>query len=318
MELVLISHDSFSAGVTDQTFAGFTAATGTTVKVFPAGDAGALVNHAILTKEDPIGDVLFGIDDSFLSRALDEAIFQPHQSNLLETVPDALELDPDHRVTPIDFGDVCVNYDKAAFKRVEPPATLEDLADPRYRDLLVVESPATSSPGLAFLLATIAEYGEGEWQEYWRRLVANGVKPVADWDTAYYAEFTRYGGKRPLVVSYASSPPAEVIFATEPLDEAPTGVIIAGCYRQIEFAGVLAGTDHPEEAADLIDYLLSVEFQEQVPLTWFVFPANADAVLPPEFVEHTVIPDQPAGLDPALIDANRERWIEEWAQIVIP
>lgn len=316
--LRLVSHTSFADAVTEETFAAFTAETGMTVEVLPAADAGALVNQAVLTKDDPVADVLFGIDDTFLTRALDEDVFQPYESPLLADVPDSLELDPDHRVTPIDFGDVCLNYDKEALGDLKPPASLTDLIDPAYAGLTVVQSPATSSPGLAFLLATIAEFGEDGWQDYWRSLVSNGVTVVSDWDTAYYTEFTRYGGDRPLVVSYASSPPAEVIFAEEPIDEAPTGVVEAGCYRQIEFAGVLAGTEHPDEAGKLIDFLLSPGFQSTVPLTWFVFPANETVELPSEFVEHTSVPQAPASIDPTDIDANRERWIEEWTEIVLP
>jgi thiamine transport system substrate-binding protein len=314
--ITIVSHDSFAGGVTDETFAAFTEETGVSVEVLPAGDAGSLVNQAILTKENPIADVLFGVDDTFLSRALEAGIFRAHESDALDRVPDDLELDPDHRVTPVDYGDVCLNYDTAAL--ADPPATLEDLTTPAYAGTLVVENPATSSPGLAFLLATIDAFGEGGWQDYWRALVANDVAVVPDWDTAYYADFTRYGGDRPLVVSYASSPPAEVIFSEEPLDAAPTGVVEAGCYRQIEFAGVLDGTPYPELAGRLVDFMLSKEFQEGIPLTWFVFPANEEAALPPEFVEYTVIPGDPASLDPAEIDANRERWIEEWTAIVLP
>jgi len=313
--LTIISHDSFASGVTEETFAAFTEQTGIEVRVLPSGDAGSMVNQAILTRDNPVADVLFGVDDTFLSRALDAELFIPYSSSFLASVPDSLELDPN--VTPIDFGDVCLNYDKEAFVSVDPPESLDDLIDPTYGNLLVVESPATSSPGLAFLLATIVEYGEGGWQDYWSSLIENGVKIVPDWDTAYYGSFTRYGGSRSLVVSYASSPPAEVIFAEEPLEVAPTGVITAGCYRQIEFAGILAGTPYEEEAKLLIDYLLSVGFQEQIPLSWFVFPANEDAELPPEFIEHTVIPDDPARLDPATIDENRERWIEEWTELVL-
>jgi thiamine transport system substrate-binding protein len=316
--LTLVSHDSFAGAVTDETFGPFTEETGIEVEVFPAGDAGSLVNQAILTQDDPIGDVLFGVDDTFLSRALSEELFSPHESPLLEEVPDDLELDPEHRVTPVDFGDVCLNYDKAAFESAPPPAGLDDLTDPEYADLTVVESPATSSPGMAFLLATIAEFGEDGWQAYWRDLVDNGVKVVPDWDTAYYAEFTRYGGDRPIVVSYASSPPAEVIFAEEPLEAAPTAVVEDGCYRQIEFAGVLEGSEHPDEAGMLIDYMLSPEFQSQIPLSWFVFPANETVDLPPEFADHTVIPTDPAEIPSDDIEANRERWIEEWNEIVLP
>ena len=317
--LTLVSHDSFAGAVTDETFGPFTDETGIEVEVFPAGDAGSLVNQAILTRDDPIGDVLFGVDDTFLSRALSEELFAPHESELLDDVPDDLELDPEHRVTPIDFGDVCLNYDKAAFESgTPPPAGLDDLTDPEYAGLTVVESPATSSPGMAFLLATIAEFGEDGWHDYWAGLVENEVKVVPDWDTAYYAEFTRYGGAHPIVVSYASSPPAEVIYAEEPIDTAPTAVVEAGCYRQVEFAGVLEGTPHPQEAASLIDYMLSPEFQTQIPLSWFVFPANATVDLPPEFTDHTVIPEDPAQVPSDEIEANRERWIEEWNQIVLP
>ncbi|MFO7548136.1 MAG: thiamine ABC transporter substrate-binding protein [Acidimicrobiia bacterium] len=318
--LTIIAHDSFAGGVSNETFASFTAQTGVEVRVLQGGDAGLVVNQAILTKDNPVADVLFGVDDTFLSRALTAGIFVPYRSPLLETVPAELQLDPEHRVTPIDFGDVCLNYDKAAMAAagIEPPSSLDDLLDPAYLGLLAVQNPGTSSPGLAFLLATIDRFGEPGWQEFWRGLVANDVNVAGDWDAAYYGAFTRYGGDRPIVVSYASSPPAEVIFAEEPLDEAPTGVVLDGCYRQVEFAGILAGTEHQEAAERLVDFMLSQEFQEGIPLTWFVFPANSEATLPPEFVEHTSIAPDPAGVDPEAIDANRERWIEEWNRIVLP
>src|SRR6185295_1139750 len=114
-------------------------------------------------------------------------------------------------------GDVCLNVDKEwyAGRGLSPPQTLAELTLPRYRDQLVVENAATSTPGLAFMLATIAEFGD-RWQGYWRKLRANGVLVVDGWEDAYYSRFSgSAGGKgnRPVVVSYASSPPAEVIFA---------------------------------------------------------------------------------------------------------
>ena len=315
--LTIISHDSFAGGVSEETFAAFTAETGIAVKIVPAGDAGSLVNQVILTKDNPLADVLFGVDDTFLSRALDAGVFRSYRSSLLDKTPENVRLDPENRVTPIDFGDVCVNYDRGVIADSDAPRDLADLTTEAYRGQLVVESPATSSPGLAFLLTTIAVFGEDGWKEYWQSLVDNEVEVVPDWDTAYYSSFTRWGGDRPLVVSYASSPPAEVIYSDPPTDVAPTGVVVEGCYRQIEFAGILEGTELPFAAGELIDFMLSVEFQEQIPLTWFVFPANSEAVLPPEFVEHTALPDRPASLDPARIDANRERWIKEWTQLVL-
>ncbi len=319
-KLVIISHDSFASGVTEETFASFTAETGIAVEVLPAGDAGSMVNQAILTKDNPVADVLFGVDDTFLSRALDAGIFIPYTSPLLDVVPDRLERDPERRVTPIDFGDVCLNYDIAAFADlgIDPPSGLDDLLDPTYEGMLAVENPATSSPGLAFLLATVGRYGDPGWQDYWTELVANGVRVESDWDAVYYGAFTRYGGDRPIVVSYASSPPAEVIFSDPRPETAPTGVVTDGCYRQIEFAGILQGTEFPEAAGKLIDFMLSKEFQEGIPLTWFVFPANETAELPAEFVEFTVVPEDPVTLDPAEIEANREAWIDAWTGIVLP
>lgn len=317
--LAIITHDSFAGGVTDETFAGFTTETGIEVEIVPAGDAGGAVNQAILTMDNPLADVLFGIDDTFLSRALDEELFVAHESPLLSSVDPTLMVDPEHRVTPIDYGDVCVNYDKQWFadQGTQPPTSLDDLVLPEYQDTLVVEDPASSSPGLAFLLATIDRYGS-DWPGYWESLVANGVDVVSDWDTAYYADFTRYGGDNPLVVSYASSPPAEVIFADPPVETAPTGVMTDGCYRQIEFAGVLAGTPHPAEGGTLIDFMLSPEFQATIPTTWFVFPANEEVDLPEVFTENTEIPEDPASLPADEIAANRDTWIDQWRRVVTP
>lgn len=317
--ITLLTHDSFD--VSDEVLAAFTEDTGITVELLASGDAGSMVNQAILTKDSPQGDVLFGIDSTFLSRALDEDLFVAYESPALEAVDESLVLDPEHRVTPIDTGDVCLNYDKAALAEtgLAPPEDLADLADPAYAGTLVVENPATSSPGLAYLLATIAEFGEDGWQDHWRALRANDVEVAAGWEEAYYGSFSGAAGSpgdRPIVVSYASSPPAEVIFAEEPLTEAPTGVVEGSCYRQIEFAGILTGTEHEEEARQLVDFLLSPTFQQDVPLTMFVYPV-IDVELPAEFVEHGVQPADPYLLDAEAVAANRDDWIAEWTDIVL-
>ena len=312
-EIRLMTHDSFF--VSEGVLEAFTAESGLEVTVLRAGDAGEALSRAIITKDNPIADVLFGVDNTFLSRALAEGLFLPYESPQAGSVPDALRLDP--AVTPIDFGDVCLNYDKAAFTDLEVPATLADLTRPEYRGMTVVEDPSTSSPGLAFLLATIASFGDPGWQDYWRNLRANDVLVTSGWEEAYFSYFSGASdGDRPLVVSYASSPPAAIL-ADPTLPEAPTAVITDGCFRQIEFAGILAGSEGEEVAGELIDFMLSPRFQEDIPLNMFVFPAIAGAALPPEFVEHTVIPETPATLDPQLIEDNRNRWIEEWTEIVL-
>ena len=316
----LVTHDSFN--VSEDVLALFTEQTGVEVEVLQSGDAGQVVNQAVLSAGNPQGDVLFGIDNTLLSRALAEDVFVPYEAEGLDQVDPSLVLDDQHRVTPIDRGDVCLNYDRAAFADgdVPVPETLSDLTDPAYAGQLVVENPATSSPGLSFLLATVAEFGEDGWVSFWEDLAANDVAVASGWEDAYYGQFSGAAGsegERPLVVSYASSPPAEVVFAEEELDEAPTGVIEASCFQQVEFAGVLDGTDAPRAARLLVDFMLSEEFQADIPLQMFVFPAREDVDLPPEFVEHTVVPDDPVRMDPERIDANREEWVETWTRTVL-
>lgn len=316
----LLAHDSFV--ISDEARAAFAAATGLSLEVLVAGDAGSMVNQAVLTAGNPVADVIYGIDTTFLSRALEAGLFVPYESPAAAGVLPGLAADPAHRVTPVDYGDVCLNYDKAAFTATPPPQSLADLTDPAYRGMLVVEDPGTSSPGLAFLLATIATFGEeGDytWQDYWAALRANDVEVAAGWEQAYFGAFSGGSGEgdRPIVVSYASSPPAEVIGADPPVSEAPTAVVVEGCFRQVEFAGILRGTPREDAARALIDFLLSESFQEEIPLTMFVYPALASADLPDEFTAHAAVPAAPLTMDPAAIEANRERWVEQWASIVL-
>jgi thiamine transport system substrate-binding protein len=317
--ITLVTHDSFN--ISESVLEEFTADTGITVEVLPSGDAGSMLNQAILTKDNPQGDVLFGVDNTFVSRAFDEELFVPYESPALDDVHPEVLLDDQHRVTPIDTGDVCLNYDKAAFAEsgLPVPESLEDLLDPALAGTLVVENPATSSPGLAFLLATVDEFGEDGWQDFWRSLAGNDVEVAAGWEEAYYGSFSGSAGSegdRPVVVSYASSPPAEVIFAEEPLDDAPTGVVIDSCYRQIEFAGILQGTEHEAEAQQFIDFMLSETFQADIPLNMFVYPV-IDVDLPEEFLEYGAQPEDPYLVDADVVAENRDDWIEEWTEIVL-
>jgi thiamine transport system substrate-binding protein len=315
-ELTLITHDSFA--VTPELLAVFESENNATVKVLRAGDAGAMVNQAILTKDNPLADVLYGVDNTFLSRALDAGIFEPYHATGVDSVPAALRLDARERVTPIDYGDVCLNYDKEAFGDADPaPGTLDDLTKPEFRGQLVVEDPGTSSPGLAFMLATIARFGEsGEhtWLDYWRDLRANDVAIVSGWEEAYQSTFSGGSGTgdRPLVVSYATSPVAEVFYSDPQPAVAPTAVITDGCFRQVEFAGVLAGARQPELAKKFVDYMLTAVFQADIPLNMFVFPVVPNADVPQVFTDFAVAVPEPLTMAPAQIGANRERWLNEW------
>jgi thiamine transport system substrate-binding protein len=318
----LLTHGAFA--LSQSVLDSFQQETGASIQVIPSADAGSAVNQAILTKSDPIADVLYGVDDTFLSRALDAGIFDAYQPVAITDVPDALRLDPGGRVTPIDYGDVCINMDLTALRDagLAPPATIEELTQPAWNDKLVVEDPGVSSPGLAFVLATIDRFGETgayTWRDYWADLRANGVQVASSWDVAYYDDFSggAGAGDRPLVVSYASSPVAEVYFADPQPQDATTNALLDGCYRQVEFAGVLAGTPEPALARALVDFLLSRPVQEDIPLNMFVFPANTTAALPDIFRVFAELPPHPVTMDPATIAANRDRWIEEWTQTVL-
>lgn len=319
--VTLVTHNSFEMSEEVQEI--FTERTGHQLTILRVGDAGVLVNQAVLSAGNPQGDVLFGVDNTLLSRALDHDVFEAHEATGLDAVAADLQLDAGQwRVTPVDTGDICVNYDRAWFDRegLAPPETFEELADPAYRDLLVVQNAATSSPGLGFLLGTVAAFGEDGWQDYWQRLADNGVEVVEGWEQAYYEHFSGSSGAgdRPLVVSYASSPPAEVLFGSDPEPEqAPTGVSTGTCFRQVEFAGLLAGAKNPDGGRALIDFLLSEEFQADVPLQMFVHPARGDVALPEVFTRYGVEIAEPGTLDPETIAEHRSQWVADWTSLVV-
>jgi thiamine transport system substrate-binding protein len=319
--LTVMTHDSFS--VSEEVVKSFEEANNAKVTFLQSGDAGSVLNKAILTKDAPLVDVLFGVDNTFLSRALEAEIFEPYASPELANIPDEFKLDPSNSALPVDYGDVCINYDKAYFSNnsLAVPQSLEDLTKPEYAGLLVVENPATSSTGLAFLLATVAHFGEDGYLAYWSDLKANGVVVVDGWETAYYTNFSASSGRgpQPMVVSYGTSPAAEVIFADPPIDEAPTASILGlnTCFRQIEFVGILNGTQNRPLAEKFVDFMLSKQFQEDVPLQMFVYPVNQTAVLPEAFTKYAQTPEQTATLAPDLIAANRDKWIQDWTDAVM-
>lgn len=311
----LLAHDSFV--VSEQLIADLKADTGITLEIVSGGDAGSMVAGAILASGQPTADVLFGIDNTLLARALDADVFEPYVAADRSSLEPSLIPETD-AVTPIDFGDVCINIDDRWFAEndVPTPTTLDDLTDPRYRDLLVVQDPGTSSPGLAFLLATIARYGDG-WPTYWERLRDNGVLVSGSWSDAYSSNFTLSGGDRPLVVSYATSPPAEIVYAEEPKPTTvSTSVMVDGCYRQIEYAGILRGSDNVEAAQQVIDWLISEDVQADVPLSMFVFPARTGTPLPQVFTDFAAEVPDPLQLEPTTVAASLTDWLTEWGAVM--
>jgi thiamine transport system substrate-binding protein len=319
--LTVLTHDSFS--VSEELIRKFESDNHVKLSFVKGGDAGSVLNQAILTKDAPLADVLYGVDNTFLSRALEADIFLPYYAPALADLPEQYKLDAQNRALPVDYGDVCINYDKSFFAKndLPLPESLADLTKPAYKGLLVVEDPSTSSPGLAFLLATVAAYGEG-YQDYWRQLKENDVVVVDSWETAYFTNFSASSGRgpQPMVVSYGSSPAAEVVYADPPVDESPTASLVEDgmCFRQIEFAGILQGTTKRDLAEKVIDFMLGKSFQEDMPLQMFVFPVNPEAVLPEVFIQNSQIPAQPASIDPDEIALNRDEWIQGWNNVMNP
>lgn len=319
--LTVMTHDSFA--VTESALKEFESANNATVQILKSGDAGEMLNTALLNKQSPLADVMYGVDNTLLSRALDNDLFEHYDSPALAAIPAELKLDAENRALPVDYGDVCLNYDKAYFAGagLTPPANLSELTRPEYKGLAVVEDPATSSTGLAFMLATWAAFGDEGFRQFWADMRANGVKVAADWETAYYTEFSGSSGKgpHPLVVSYASSPPAEVVFAGAPLDDAPTASVTGAksCFRQIEFVGIVKGVQNRDLAEKWVDFMLGKTFQEDMPLNMFVYPALPSAALPEAFVKYSGQVESPIILDPATIAERRDALIEEWTEIVV-
>ncbi len=322
--LTVMTHDSFS--ISEGVLAKFQSQCGCTVQFLKSGDAGLALNKAILSKNNPLADAFYGVDNTFLTRALDADIFEPYASPNLDKIPAELRVDPSNRALPVDYGYVTINYDKKYFSDngIPLPATLRDLTNPAYKSLLVVENPATSSPGLAFLLATIATFGETgsyTYLDFWRDLRKNDVLVSEGWEDAYNAQFSAGSGKgdRPMVVSYATSPAAEVYFASPQPAESPTGNLFVpgGSFTQIEFVGLLKGAKHPDLARQWIDFMLGDTFQADIPLQMWVYPTREATPLPEVFTKYAQVPTNAVSMTPAQIQAGRDKWIQVWTDVML-
>ncbi len=314
-EVALVTHESFR--LPKRLVRQFEEESGLDLEVRSTGDAGALTTKLAITRDDPTGDVAFGVDNTFASRALEEDVFDTLGVDLPAGAADyLLPGDDGERLAPVDNAHVCVNVDTTWFEErdLTPPETLEDLAEPAYQGLFVTPSALSSSPGLAFLLTTIAAYGD-EWPDYWERLLANDTLVVDGWTDAYFGDFTQggEGGTRPIVLSYDSSPAFTV---TKGSNRSTTRALLDTCYRQVEYAGVLAGAANPEGGREVIEFLLSEEVQAALPDSMYVFPVRDDVELPRDWERYAEQPEDPYALDPAQVAANRDAWLEEWRDLV--
>lgn len=312
-QVVVLTHGSFA--IPDELVEAFEASSGYEVQFVASDDGGTLVNQVILTEGAPLGDVVFGIDNTFASRIADAGVLQEYTSAAPAAADGALASFGGGAVlTPIDFSDVCLNVDLTYFAAagIDLPVTLDDLTRPEYKDLLSVTNPATSSPGLAFLLATVSAKGDA-WPEYWAALRGNGVRVTGSWSDTYFVDFSapNYGGDRPIVLSYASSPPSEVIEG-----EPTTAALLDTCFRQVEYAGVLKGAANPEGAMAVIDWMLSDAFQSAVPESMYVYPVSSTATIPADWERFAPLAANPWPMSPDQITAIRDDLIREWTTVL--
>ena len=314
-EVVLVTHDSFF--LPRKLIKAFERDSGYDLVVRASGDAGTLTNKLVLSRGNPQGDVAFGVDNTFASRALDNDVFAPYSAQLPAGAEAYVLPGDDGRLTPVDNGNVCVNVDTTWFaaEGIAPPESLDDLVDPAYEDLFVLPGAASSSTGLAFLLATIARFGEDGWQDYWKQLADNGLKVTSGWSDAYEVDFTQGGGggDRPIVLSYDSSP----AFTIDG-DASTTKALLDTCFRQVEYAGVLTGAKHPQAAQKVIDWMLSDDFQAALPENMYVYPVSTSVDVPEDWATYAPLSAKPWSVPADEIDANREAWLTEWTAVVNP
>ena len=312
--VTLVTHDSFL--LPKDVIHDFEQQSGYHLVVKASGDGGTMTNKLVLTKDDPTGDVAFGVDNTFASRALDEGVFSPYSFPAPAGVS-AYDLpgDDEHALTPVDNGNVCVNVDDTWFADhdLAPPKTLDDLTDPAYKDLFVLPGAATSSTGMAFLLATVAAYGDG-WPDYWKKLMANGAELTSGWEDAYEVDFTQGGGsgKRPIVLSYDSSPAFTVPKGSK---TSTTHALLDTCFRQVEYVGVLDGATNVDGARAFVKFMTSAEVQEALPESMYVFPVVDGAKLPADWASFAQQPTDPYAVDPADIASHRDEWLREWSDV---
>ncbi|MCL2594031.1 MAG: thiamine ABC transporter substrate-binding protein [Promicromonosporaceae bacterium] len=316
--VTLLTHNSWA--VSEEVLAAFEAESGFTVRHIPLGNAAELTNQIVLTKDAPLGDVVFGIDNTFASRALDAGALQTFIPTNLSASATGYVLD-EGALIPVTRGDVCINIDTAWFAEHDraEPQRIADLIRPEFADLTVVLNPATSSPGLAFFLATIDLFGEpaeSGWMHFWIALGDNGVRVAESWSAAYRTEFSGSGegGTRPIIVSYSSSP---AFTLTDDGQATTTRALLDGCFRQVEYAGILTGAGNVEGAQALIEFLVSPTFQADIPGQMWVYPIDDAVELPADWARFGPLADTVYGPSAADIEANRDNWIDQWTQIVL-
>jgi thiamine transport system substrate-binding protein len=321
--LRVLTHSSFD--LPKPLLAQFEKEAGVKLQIVKAGDAGEMVNKLILTRAKPVADVVYGIDNTLLSRAQGAGVLQAYEGPAAQrkAVAAMAEGADSAGLVPVDYGYVNLNIDKAWFasKGLALPRSLADLAQPAYARLLVVPNPATSSPGQAFLFATIAGLGEEGAFAWWAQMRGNGVKVVKGWTEAYYTDFSRNGGTRPIVVSYASSPAAEVFYSKEKITESPTANLFlkGGVFRQVEGVALVKGGNPAalEAGGQFIEFLRSAPVQTALQTSMWMYPAEAGAARADVLQQHATEPSTFDNPTAEQMQLKAKAWVQRWTKTVL-
>ncbi|NLR73871.1 MULTISPECIES: thiamine ABC transporter substrate-binding protein [Leeia] len=318
-ELRVLSHSSFS--VNKQKLAEFEQKNGVKVSIIKAGDAGEMLNKLILTKSAPIADVVYGIDNLLLAKAQSAGVLERYTA---PTSANVRSFKLGDALTPVDYGWVMLNVDKAyvAQHKLALPKTLEDLTQPAYKGMLVVENPATSSTGLAFLAATVNHFGEQKAWAFWEKLRDNDLKITQGWTEAYEKEFSRNGGKRPFVVSYQTSPAAELFYSEGKLKEPPTdNLYLPGSrFMQVEGVALVKGGKEAALGKAFIAFLQSEGVQQELPTSMWMFPVLQTVKLDDSY-RFAQAPQGSNKNEQPVVSQNAQQlqdWVARWTRIMRP
>lgn len=314
-ELRVLTHSSFN--LPKPLLAEFERVAGVRLQLIKGGDAGEMLNKLILTRAKPIADVVFGIDNALWHKAHAANVLDPYDGPAARR-PAVAEVGAG--VVPVTYGFVNLNADKAwlAREKRSVPTNLLELTRPEWAGKLVVPNPATSSPGLAFLLATVGGLGEEAAFAWWAQMRANGLKVVKGWSEAYYTEFSRNGGSRPLVVSYASSPAAEVFFSKEKITEPPTLNLLlkGGVFRQVEGVALVRGGGQRAAAGQFIEFLRSPAVQQALQTEMWMLPADQGAA-PVAALASVPTPAAVDNPSAETLAVHSNAWVTRWTRTVL-
>jgi len=325
--LDILTYDA--SGLSDELLSDFTATTGYEINLIKTGDVGSILNIMAQTKDAPQADLMLGLDNTFLAQAIQMGLLQSHMSNHGELLDSVKISYSGGLATPFDHGYVCLNYDSAVVDGVNMsvPTSLWNLTEEEWKGKVAIPSPLSSSPGRAFLTATVDYFANDvdngtDYTDWWYEMEGNDLIITSGWSEAYETHYSGgYGpwtdghiGDANIVVSYCHSPGVEAFFGGNYTNSVALNLPRAS-FHQVEYTGIIAGAGDAQAAAAFIDYLLSEEVNANMPTQNSMYSVLKGQDLPETdgYRHHALIPEQPAEVTPTEIAEGLEDWLVEWS-----